>query len=85
MKKIIACMLILVLSFTLIGCESGAIVDGTFVKSYGLMSKEDKVAGVEYEISMLNTVWAIVAFETVIVPIIYLAEYMYVPVTTVVP
>lgn len=85
MNKVITCVLILVFTFAMVGCESGANVDGTFVKSYGLMSQDDKVAGVEYTISIWNAVVAILTFETVIVPIIYLAEYMYVPVKTVAP
>jgi hypothetical protein len=76
MKKI----LILLIIFTLIGCDSGAIINDEYIPSYGLMSYNEKRNDIIYGISIKNAIVTILFLETVIVPILYLLEYMYIPV-----
>ncbi|NCB03798.1 MAG: hypothetical protein EOM67_16825 [Spirochaetia bacterium] len=77
MKKILI-VLLLILSLT--GCDSGAIVHDEYIPSYGLMSVDKKRDDVAYQISIKNAIITMLFSETIIVPILYLLEYVYIPV-----
>lgn len=57
--------------------------DGTefTAKPYGWMDKENRIEGVEYELSAGDLVWSCVLGETVIVPIIMTGLYLWEPVS----
>ena len=45
------------------------------------MTKEDKIEGVEYELSSGNIVWSIVLGETVVAPVLFTGLALYEPVS----
>ena len=49
-------------------------IDGETViaEPYGLANKSKKIEGVEYEISLGNTIWAIVLSETIVAPVYFI-------------
>ena len=77
MKKVLILLLVI---FTMIGCDSGAIVHDKYISSYGLMSVDKKRDDVAYRISIKNAVIAFLFAETIFVPILYAFDYVYIPV-----
>ena len=80
MKKKIALMLMIASLF--VSCTEGAFIEKNgeqvWVKSYGLNGKPEK--GIEYEVNAMNAVVSIFCLETVLVPVVYVLDYIYVPV-----
>ena len=79
-KKALTVLLTLVLMASFSGCTQGAMVDGEYVSSYGFLNSGDKVENVNYEISISNAIITVIFSETIVIPILYFASYIYVPV-----
>ena len=78
MKKIICCVLILLL---LVGCADKKTIDGITYDTYGLLSAEDKKnPDIQYEVVWGNVIWGVILIETVIAPIYFFGFAMYEPV-----
>lgn len=83
MRKIVLVILISILILQMSGCtkERYIEVDGKtqVVSSYGLASLDKKVDGVVYGFSIKNAVIAVLLSETIIVPVLWVCDYIYVP------
>jgi hypothetical protein len=78
MKKIL--ILFLVLSLFLLNCASSLTVNGEVCEPVGLFNQDEKCENVKYKFCTKNLIWSILAFETVIVPVILLGKKLYEPV-----
>ncbi len=80
MKKLLILMLIGVMMVSTVGCVRSVEVDGRKVSSYGFANKSDAVEGIQYEVSIRNAIWSILALETVVAPVLYFMFYVWTPV-----
>lgn len=80
MNKVLGIVLISVLLFSVVGCEASREIQGTEIKSYGLLNQDEAVDGVVYGISVRNAIWSVIALETIVVPVLYFMYYIWVPI-----
>ena len=79
MKRII--LLLLVVGLLLSSCACGAVLeDGVYYPTYGLAHPDRQEDHVDYQFSYWNAFLGIIFVETVIVPIVVVANKLYVPV-----
>lgn len=78
MKKIL--ILLFALSLFLFNCASSLTVNGEVCEPVGLFNLDEKCENVKYKVCTKNVVWSILAFETIIVPVILLGKKLYEPV-----
>jgi len=70
MKKMIVCLMILVLAVLATGCGSSKVIDGVEYDTYGLLNEDDKKnPDIEYDVVWGNVFWGSVFIETIFAPI----------------
>ncbi len=81
MKKLIACLAILILVVFATGCGDTKVINGVEYDTYGLLNEEDnKNPDIEYEVVWGNVIWGVLLVETIIVPIYCWGYDLYEPV-----
>lgn len=80
MKKML--VLILAVSLMFVSCSQGAYIEQNgserWVRSYGLCGEPEE--GIDYELNVGNAVISFFLLETVVVPIVWGLDEIYVPV-----
>lgn len=81
MKKIISAFVMSAMLMSLAGCAKEATINGKTIEPYGLVNQDaKKVPGVQYQISPVAAIVAIVLVETVVVPVYIVGWDLYEPV-----
>lgn len=78
MKKTL--VLLFVLSLFLFNCASSLTINGEVCEPVGLFNQDEKCENVKYKFCAGNLIWSILAFETVVVPVILMGKKLYEPV-----
>lgn len=78
MKKIFLVFLVLLLALAVMGCDDSATINGKEVECVGL--GEDKLPEYTYRVDKSNVFVGILFLETIIVPVVVVADQLWCPV-----
>lgn len=79
MKKLYRLGAALLLCATLLPTLSGCESENQFGKCVGIAQGDRRDPDLTYDLSIWNTVWSIIGFETIVAPVVFLHHETYCP------